>query len=68
MSVKKSRKHRFTWEDHHGKLRVVHIHVQHVRGDDDQDEVRVQLTGDGVPIEVDTYVEKIKPVKTRSRM
>lgn len=67
MSVQKSKDMRFTWQDADGKLRVVHVSVQHAQ-EDGTDEVRLVVTGDGVPIKVDTYVEGVKPVKTRSRM
>ncbi len=67
MSVKKSKDLRFTWQDTDGKLRVVHVSVQHAQ-EDGADEVRVVVTGDGVPLKVDTYDEPVKPVKTRSRM
>ena len=67
MSVKKSKDLRFTWQDKDGKLRVVHVVIQHAY-EDGSDEVRVVVTGDGVPIQVDTYVESVKPVKTRSRL
>lgn len=67
MSVKKSKDLRFTWQDKDGNLRVVHVSVQHAL-EDDVDEVRLVVTGDGVPIKLATYVEPVKTVKTQSRM
>jgi hypothetical protein len=67
VSTKKTREHRFTWQDADGNLRVVHLSLVHTR-EGGKDEVRVAITGDGVPIKVDTFVEEIKSVKTRSRM
>lgn len=68
MSVKKAKELRFTWQDKDGNLRVVHIHAQHMREGDGGDEVRLQVTSDGVPLKVETFVEPVKPVKTRSRL
>jgi hypothetical protein len=67
MAMKKAREHRFTFEDASGKLRVVHFHVQQHQ-DGGKDRVSVSITHDGVPLDVETFVEPIKVVKTKSRM
>lgn len=67
MTMKKAREHRFTFEDASGKLRVVHLHLQHYQ-DGDSDRVSLAVTTDGVKLDVNTFVEDIKVVKTKSRM
>jgi hypothetical protein len=67
MAMKKAREHRFTIEDANGKLRVVHLHIQHHQ-DDAEDRVALSVTTDGLKVDVDTFVEPIKIVKTKSRM
>lgn len=69
MSVKKSKDLRFTFQDAQGALRVVTIHVSHVR-EDGQDRVSVIASSDGVPVEATARVTKAagNKVRTKSRI
>lgn len=69
MSLKKSKELRFTYQDAQGRMRVVVVQVQHLQ-EESKDRVQVQITSDGDPVHVSTFVnpEAHKPVKTRSRL
>lgn len=56
MSLKKARDYRFTFQDAQGNFRVVHLQAQHFQ-EDGRDRVRIQTTCDGVPLEVESYVD-----------
>lgn len=69
MGLKKAKELRFTFEDAHGRLRVVYLQVQHMR-EGTRDEVVVQATSDGVPLVLKSFVDDVstRVVKTESRM
>ncbi|MGE0712138.1 MAG: hypothetical protein AB7N76_29625 [Planctomycetota bacterium] len=56
MELKKARDYRFTFQDAHGKLRVVYLQAQHFQ-EDGQDSIRLQATTDGVPLESAVFVD-----------
>ncbi|RMG12250.1 MAG: hypothetical protein D6731_14220 [Planctomycetota bacterium] len=66
MSVQKSREHTFTWMDAEGRVRAVHALWVHSR-EGGEDRIRLEVVGDGVPIEVHTSVEKLGRVRQPPR-
>lgn len=69
MGLKKHKEFRFAWQDAEGNLRAVVIQAEH-HEQDGTDQITVNITGDGVPIEARVFDQgRDKPVvKTRSRM
>jgi hypothetical protein len=70
MSLKKAKDVNFTFKDASGKIRVVHVQLQHFQ-EGTTDKVSVIATSDGVPLDATSRVSPEtthSKVKTKSRI